>query len=126
MDTGPDATEDEERLAKNEVLFRTVNEAIEQQALRFGAVDDEYEFICECANTGCTERVTLTLREYERIRSGGARFVIVPGHADPRVELVVERAENHEVVEKDGSAGIIAEQMDPRSAQTPSDFEPSE
>jgi hypothetical protein len=28
------------------------------------------------------------------------------------------------VVEKDGVAGIIAEQGDPRSAETPSDFEP--
>jgi hypothetical protein len=104
------------------VLFRTVNEAIEQQALRFGGIDDEYDFVCECSSTACVERITLTLRQYEQIRADGARFVLVPGHADPGLELVVETTTNHHVVEKDGAAGIVAEQGDPRSAQTPSDF----
>jgi len=116
--------EHEERLAKNEVLFRTVNEAIEQQALRFGGIDDEYEFICECSSTECVEKMTLTLRQYEQIRAEGTHFLLVPGHADPGLELVVERTANHHVVEKDGAAGIVAEQGDPRSAQTQSDFEP--
>ena len=120
---GLDTSGDEERLAKNEVLFRTVNEAIEQQALRFGGIDDEYDFVCECSSTTCIERMTLTLRQYEQIRAEGTRFVLVPGHADPGLELVVERTANHHVVEKDGAAGIIAEQGDPRSAETPSDFE---
>jgi hypothetical protein len=114
----------EERLAKNEVLFRSVNEAIEQQALRFGGIDDEYEFVCECSAADCVERVTLTVRQYEQVRAEGARFVLAPGHADPEVELVVHGTANHDVVEKDGAAGVIAEQADPRSAETPSDFEP--
>ena len=101
-----------------------MNEAIEQQALRFGGIDDEYEFICECSSTDCVERVTLTLRQYEEVRAGGTSFVLVPGHADPALELVVRRTANHHVVEKDGAAGIIAEDGDPRSADTPSDFEP--
>ncbi len=100
-----------------------MNEAIEQQALRFGDIDDEYQFVCECSSTDCVEKVSLTLRQYEEIRAEGTRFVLVPGHSDPTVELVVERTANHDVVEKDGPAGIIAEQEDPRSAETPSDFE---
>ena len=100
-----------------------MNEAIEQQALRFGGVDDEYEFVCECSSPECVERVTLTLRQYERVRADGARFVLVPGHTNPDVELVVHRTADHQVVEKDGAAGIIAEQADPRSADDPSDFE---
>lgn len=115
---------DEERLAKNEVLFRSVNEAIEQQALRFGGIEDEYEFVCECSAADCVERVTLTLRQYEQVRAEGTRFVLAPGHAEPEVELVVHRTANHDVVEKDGAAGVIAEQADPRSAETPSDFGP--
>jgi hypothetical protein len=117
-----DIAVDPERLARNEALFRELNEAIEQQALRFGGIDDEYEFICECSQTDCVERLTLTLREYEQIRAEGTRFVVAPGHADPSVELVVARTADHHVVEKDGEAGIIAEQDDPRSAETPSDF----
>jgi hypothetical protein len=103
----------EQRLAKNEVLFRTVNEAIEQQALRFGGID-EYEFICECASRDCLERVTLTLRQYEHIRADGTRFFVVPGHANVEVEKVVERASRYHVVQKDGAAGIVADLSDPR------------
>ena len=124
IDGGLDTSGEEERLAKNEVLFRSVNEAIEQQALRFGGIEDEYEFVCECSSTECVQRVTLTLRQYEQVRAEGTRFVLAPGHADPEVEQVVHSTPTHQLVEKDGAAGIIAEQGDPRSAETPSDFEP--
>jgi hypothetical protein len=103
----------EERLAKNEVLFRTVNEAIEQQALRFGGID-EYEFICECASRECVDRVTLTLRQYEHIRADGTRFFVMPGHANVAVEKVVEEGPRYHVVQKDGAAGIVADLADPR------------
>jgi hypothetical protein len=103
----------EERLAKNEVLFRSVNEAIEQQALQFGGSDD-FEFICECASHTCLDRIKLSLRQYERVRSQGRRFFVVPGHENAEVELVVETSSRYHVVEKDGNAGIVAEDADPR------------
>jgi hypothetical protein len=103
----------EERLAKNEVLFRTVNEAIEQQALRFGGID-EYEFICECGSRNCLDRITLTLRQCEHIRADGTRFFVAPGHANVEVEQVVEQAPRYHVVQKDGAAGIVADLSDPR------------
>lgn len=103
----------DERLAQNEVMFRSVNEAIEQQATEFGGAD-AYEFICECAATGCFERVTLTLREYEHVRGDGERFFVVPGHQNAEVERVVETHTAFVIVEKYGEAGIVAEQEDPR------------
>lgn len=103
----------EERLAQNEVLFRTVNEAIEQKALDFGGTD-AYEFICECARSGCFERVTLTLAEYEHVRGEGTRFFVVPGHENIGIELVTETMTGFVVVEKDGHAGIVADGEDPR------------
>jgi hypothetical protein len=103
----------EERLAKNEVLFRSVNEAIEQQALRFGGLD-EYEFICECAARTCLDRIALTLKQYEHIRADGTRFFVAPGHANVEIELVVEQRPRYHVVQKDGAAGIFAELADPR------------
>jgi hypothetical protein len=106
----------EERLAKNEVLFRSLNEKIEQQAIRFGGLDG-YEFICECSSRECMDRVALTVREYEHIRANGKRFLVAPGHSDITVELVVETAAGYEIVEKDGSAGIVAEFGDPRSGE---------
>jgi hypothetical protein len=104
----------EERLAQNEVLFRSVNESIEEQAIRFGGLDG-YEFICECASHTCFDRIKLSLTEYEHVRSEGTRFFVVPGHADMQLEVVVEEALHYHVVEKDGSAGIVADAADPRS-----------
>ena len=103
----------EERLARNEVLFRSVNEAIEQQAVEFGGLDS-YEFICECARTSCFERVSLTLKQYEHVRAEGTRFFVVPGHQDVAVELVVEAEAGFVIVEKDGHAGVVADLADPR------------
>jgi hypothetical protein len=103
----------EERLARNEVLFRLVNEAIEQQALEFGGLDS-YEFICECARTACFERVSLTLKQYEHVRAEGTRFFVVPGHQDVAVELVVETESGFVIVEKDGHEGVVADLADPR------------
>jgi hypothetical protein len=103
----------DERLARNEVIFRTVNEAIEQQALEFGGLDD-YEFICECAASGCFDRIKLTIGEYEHVRSEGTRFFVVPGHENIEVEMVVDTRPTFVIVEKDGSAGVVADFSDPR------------
>ena len=74
----------DERLAQNEVLFRTVNEAIEQKAIELGGLDD-YEFICECSSSGCFDRVSLTLSDYEYVRREGTRFFVAPGHENIEV-----------------------------------------
>jgi hypothetical protein len=105
-----------ERRAKNEVAFRTVNETIDQQAAKSGGLD-EYEFICECATTGCLERVALTLAQYAAVRQDGKRFLVVPGHEDIQVELVVESHPTYLVVEKGGAAGEVAEASDPRDGE---------
>jgi hypothetical protein len=113
--TGHDPQGDarDERLAQNEVIFRSVNEAIEQQAIRSGGLAS-YEFICECASTGCFARVGLTLAEYERVRSDGTTFLVTPGHEHDEVELVAGRHLGYWVVQKDGPAAVVAEFADPR------------
>ncbi|MHB8470868.1 MAG: hypothetical protein ACYDCH_14105 [Gaiellaceae bacterium] len=111
IEPAPEARE--ERLARNEVMFRTVNEAIEQQAIEFGGLDS-YEFICECAQPGCFDRIALTIREYEQVRARGTRFIVAPGHENIEVELLVEARAGFHTVEKDGYAGVVAEQEDPR------------
>ena len=45
-------------MAENENLFRRVNERVEDQAT---ADEDRVEFVCECADVDCHERVLLTL-----------------------------------------------------------------
>jgi hypothetical protein len=79
----------EERIARVESLFRDVNERIAESAERFDA--ERAEFVCECADQECTERVPATLDEYEEVRTDGTRFILRPGHEDTRVERVIER-----------------------------------
>ena len=96
------------RLAQNEAVFRDVNENIKSVVSDLAGRDGPYEFVCECADSTCTTRITLTLAEYERIRSSPVRFVIARGHDVAYVESVVEESEDHAVVEKYGVAGAIA------------------
>jgi hypothetical protein len=106
----------EERLAKNEAAFRELNERIHGIADEQGRDDHAYEFICECADTRCVQRLTLTLEEYEGIRADGARFVLAQGHEIPAIEVVVDADEHQVVVEKVGTAGDVAQRLNPRAA----------
>jgi hypothetical protein len=103
----------EERLAKNEVLFRVLNENIQGIASTLGG-GAPFEFICECATSGCFERLSLSLDDYERVRADGTHFLVATGHEDIEVEQVVQVRETYVVVAKDGVAGIVALDEDPR------------
>jgi heterodisulfide reductase subunit C len=101
------------RAAKNEALFREVNENIkdltEAQAAEWTAV------LCECSDARCTRTIEITLTEYERVRSRGDRFATVAGHEDTSIERVVDRTDRYLVVEKTGPGAEVARDLDPRS-----------
>jgi len=104
-----------ERIARTEALFREVNERIAESAERFDA--DEAEFVCECGDPACTTRVEATLDQYEDVRADGATFLLARGHADARVEAVVERQNGHDVVEKRHPAvELLVRRLNPRAA----------
>ena len=102
----------QEHLARNEDVFRRINEQIDGSASVEGRDTDRYEFFCECSNLNCVERVSLTLREYAFARADPSRFVVTKGHALDEIENVVEEAEDHVFVEKDGAAGRAAVELD--------------
>jgi hypothetical protein len=105
---------DQARMAQNEAAFREVNEAIAETAARFDA--EEADFICECADPQCAHRVTAELDEYEDVRSRPTRFLLAPGHHEPRVEQLVERNDEFEVVEKvPPLMRRIVRRLDPRA-----------
>ena len=104
----------QERLAKNESLFRALNENISGVAGSLGG-DAPFEFICECSTSGCFERLSLTLAEYERVRQDGTHFLLVDGHEDIEIEQVIGHHSEYVVVEKDGVAGLVASDDDPRA-----------
>jgi hypothetical protein len=100
------------QLARNEDLFRTINERIEVAAQRHGADSHRYEFLCECSDLGCTEKVIVTLAEYAHARADPTRFIVVKGHVTREIEHVVEAARDHVVIEKHGEAGVVAIKLD--------------
>jgi hypothetical protein len=103
----------EERVARNESLFREANERI-NEAQEEDPTESEY--LCECGDPDCTAPVSLTLREYEDVRREPTHFAILPGHEDPEIEKVVAWSERFVVVEKtEPKAARIATREDPRA-----------
>jgi hypothetical protein len=102
-----------DRLARNETMFRSVNERVEE-VVQPGP-QEEIDFLCECGDSECVEKVTLTRREYEQVRADGMQFVVVPGHEIPEIEDVVTHADRFLVVRKHPEESEIARGTDPRS-----------
>jgi hypothetical protein len=111
--------EREKRLARNEELYREVNERVAEVAEQLLEVGTHTPvgFICECAAADCTEQIPMTsLAEYEAIRAEPTRFAVVPGHELPEIESVVERHPAYLVVEKrEEEAEEVARETDPRA-----------
>jgi len=60
--------------------------------------------------------VRFSLGEYEEVRSVATRFFVAPGHqaSEGVVSLLYER-DGYVVLEKEGRAGEVATELDPRS-----------
>jgi len=108
-----------DRMAKNEALFRSVNERVKELSDRAPQVSvakpDAVEgYLCECADIECTERVAMTSEEYERVRSNALWFFVALGHVVPEIERVVAENERYSVVEKGPGEREIVQATDPR------------
>jgi hypothetical protein len=107
--------EREVRIAHTEALFRDVNERIAESAGRFDARDAE--FVCECADPACAERVPATLDQYENVRSDSTHFLLAPGHELTEVERVVKQPHKRLVVVEKFNAVVArtVRRLDPRT-----------
>jgi hypothetical protein len=105
----------EERIARNEVLFREVNERIRE--LADPPREARIEIFCECGLDDCTERIEVRVRDYELVRAEPTRFVLREGHEISDVEDVVISPDGYLVVEKRGRLAEMARETDPRSDQ---------
>lgn len=101
------------QLAKNQALFRAVNEEVENIAEN-QTVAGPVSFICECAMPDCGSPVELALGEYEAIRSNSTHFFVLPDHIFPEVEKVVDDRGRYVVVEKFGTGGRLVAAVDDR------------
>jgi len=104
-----------ERVARNEAIFRAANDHLKEAAAEHGLARGELgPFICECADPGCTDVLLLDGNAYERVRSNPRWFLNAPGHqaASQGTAKVVERHDAFLIVEKEGLAGEIAEELE--------------
>jgi len=103
--------EREIRAARNQAMFRAVNEKLRELNETFGQLVESYVVACECADTRCVANFEITAEAYEAARREPNRFVVLPGHVYPDVERVLEELDNYVVVEKERTAAMVAEEL---------------
>ena len=90
--------EEEARIARTESAYRHVNERIAETA---EAIDgNAADFVCECADIDCQDRVEAQLDDYEQARKRPTTFLVAEGHELPAYEHVRRRRRGYLIVEK--------------------------
>ena len=103
-------------MAKTEALFRDVNERIATAAGGFGS--DDAEFVCECADPTCVERVEVPLEVYEDVRAEPTTFILATGHEEGSIEKVVETRRRFQIVDKVNRRVVaVVRKLDPRKRE---------
>jgi hypothetical protein len=104
------------RIGLNEAVFREVNERIEDLAQQFGIRKQPLDLVCECGDASCVNQITMTIGDFEKMRSESALFAVHPGHVAPDVEDVVDKRDGYDIVRKhEGGPARLAEQTDRRT-----------
>ena len=88
------------RIGLNEAMFREINERLEALAEKTSAQFGDLDLVCECGHRDCAERITLTIEEYQELRSDPLLFVVLPGHEIPDVEDVIQQTSGWLIVRK--------------------------
>jgi hypothetical protein len=84
-------------------LIREVNDRVEELSSEWEENGRSVVF-CECAETGCLEKIEISHIAYERIRDSAMHFLVKPDHVDLARELVVAETDEYVVVEKLGAS----------------------
>ena len=94
-----------ERLSRNQLLFREVDQRLRDLSLTQVQVPwtDRTEYLCECLQDGCHETIDLTPHEYEYARSYPDVVVVCHGHESEGE--VVEETERFVLVELTAARG---------------------
>ena len=104
------ASEDRrERAARNQSLFRHLNERLREVEEALTSVSETFVIACECADTSCVEMLDIDPSDYKSIRADPRWFIVLAGHVYADVERVIRQTDGYVVVEKLGTAGEVAE-----------------
>jgi hypothetical protein len=94
------------RVARNEAVFRAVNEQVETLNRGVGQLTDRHMLIvCECGDLSCIDPLDVPVEDYERVRADSALFLVKPGHELPDTEDVVGAEEGFLIVRKHAGEG---------------------
>jgi hypothetical protein len=105
---------EQEEVARNEILFREVNERIVEVA-DAERPEDDVIVLCECGQPDCLLQLDVPVLTYREVRDHEARFLVHPEHVEREIEHVVLGEPGYLIVEKTGAAGELAEELDPDS-----------
>jgi 5-bromo-4-chloroindolyl phosphate hydrolysis protein len=101
--------EREVRAARNQSIFRAVNEKLEAVNEAFERVTETFTIACECADINCVEMLDIRPEDYDAVRAEPRHFVVLRGHIYLDVERVIRESDGYAVVEKTAAAGEAAE-----------------
>jgi hypothetical protein len=99
-----DLQEREVRAARNQSLFRALNERLRELNESFASLTDRFTITCECADRSCIEMVEIRPDDYLVLRAELRHFAVLPDHVYPDVETIVRENDGYVVVEKIGDA----------------------
>jgi hypothetical protein len=103
----------EVRAARNQSLFRAVNEKLRELNQAFSHVTETYAVACECADTTCVDTLYIGMDEYVTVREHPNRFVVLKDHVYPDVERTIAQNNGYAIVEKIVDVAEVMGQTDP-------------
>ncbi len=115
MDVSSQGEPRQVQAARNQSLFRAVNERLKLVDPPFAEDAGTYVVACECADLDCIETLEIGREKYAEVRTDARHFVVLEGHVYPEVERVVEECGGYVVVEKVGLAAAVAVSAEPGS-----------
>ena len=104
-------SEREAHAARNQAVFRAVNEKMRGLNEALANLTDEYSIACECADTACFQMLTVRRTDYCAVRSSTRQFLVSRDHVAPEIERVVWEVDGYVVVEKLEATGEIATEL---------------
>ena len=105
----------QEQEARNETIFREMNEWTQEANDGPGESASMDAYLCECSDPLCSDPIRMTRPEYEAIRAVPIRFAIALNHENPEIDKLLYENERFATVEKVyGVPARIAAASDPR------------
>lgn len=103
----------ERRTEQNEAVFRDANKRVQDGFDKLNAMAKEdgvephdfdssvvLRFFCECADENCSQRIRLSLKDYNAAHQSNDTFTIMPGHEVTNIEEVVFSGDDYNIVKK--------------------------